>query len=376
MHAAMNVEHTPYEKCPNAALGCQAKFPQNELLTHLESCFFEKFRQQQRDLAVLKKAFTELFFKYTATQEHPQQRLIGVLSGPVTGIIQVDASVLCCSEDGVLVEITHDKGILGTKTAPVRKLYEHNGVLYTIHSDKVTAWRHAKTFGVATISDTDVKPFFQGPFANSIPPLCLLVKGNRMFIGAGSMVIINDIEKNEVISCKQLLSQNSQISYLSLVVDAKNNMLSLITAESDGIIKFWNSNLMLTEAIKAHARALTSMVLIPYGETQLLVSSSLDGYVRLWDIVSRNMVLEIPCISDVLAMKCRYTNNELIIATGHADGTARVFTVTRKSRLTFHTLHTIAAHDGGVSAIELNADGTLLTGGRRDFRVSAWKIVE
>ena len=75
---------------------------------------------------------------------------------------------------------------------------------------------------------------FATPF---LAPLCLLVKGNRMFLGAGSMVIIKDIEKGEIITCKQLLAQNSQISYLSLVADAKNNMLSLITAESDGIIK-------------------------------------------------------------------------------------------------------------------------------------------
>lgn len=74
--------------------------------------------------------------------------------------------------------------------------------------------------------------------------------------------------------------------------------------------------------------------------------------------------------------QCRYTNNELVIATGHADGTARVFAVTRKDDLVFRTLHTIAAHDGGVSAIELNADGTLLTGGWKDFQVKAWKVIE
>lgn len=74
--------------------------------------------------------------------------------------------------------------------------------------------------------------------------------------------------------------------------------------------------------------------------------------------------------------QCRYTNNELVIATGHADGTARLFTVTRKDGLAFRTLRTIAAHDGGVSAIELNPDGTLLTGGWKDFQVRAWKVIE
>lgn len=96
MHATMNVEHEPYVKCPNAPLGCQATFPQTELLAHLDSCFFEKFRygraihraampsppshaaatphrQQQNDLAVLKKAFSELLFKYTAAQGYPHR---------------------------------------------------------------------------------------------------------------------------------------------------------------------------------------------------------------------------------------------------------------------------------------------------------------
>ena len=57
--------------------------------------------------------------------------------------------------------------MLGTKTAPVRKLYEHNGVLYTIHSDKVTAWRHAAP-SIVTISETAVKPLLSAPFSNSI----------------------------------------------------------------------------------------------------------------------------------------------------------------------------------------------------------------
>lgn len=154
---------------------------------------------------MLKKAFSELLFKYTATQgfsspphgacvrpltrtaprrtppakthrhakrsrhgRHPARHIGGLVSPHLRRVLGAALiAVPSCSADGVLVEITHGKQVLGTKTAPVRKLYAHNGVLYTIHSDKVTAWRHTAA-SIATISDTDAKPFFQGPFANSI----------------------------------------------------------------------------------------------------------------------------------------------------------------------------------------------------------------
>ena len=64
-----------------------------------------------------------------------------------------------------------------------------------------------------------------------------------------------------------------------------------------------------------------------------------------------------------------------MIASGNADGSARIYTVSQEgNKFVFRNPKIFAAHQGGVSAITFKTPNLLLTGGKCDYKVKEWKL--
>ncbi|KAI8827897.1 WD40-repeat-containing domain protein [Chytridium lagenaria] len=82
----------------------------------------------------------------------------------------------------------------------------------------------------------------------------------------------------------------------------------LITAGKCGKIKAWNSQNYLVHEFNDHYNSITSLLLVericeaPFGTVPLLVSSSLDGTIRVWNFESGKCVYRYDTDSEVLGM--------------------------------------------------------------------------
>lgn len=182
--------------------------------------------------------------------------------------------------------------------------------------------------------------------------------------GAGRAVFaaIWDVASGEVVNTLDLLQlpvSSGQAQDETITFSPDGNRLAL-----SGII--WDPvNGQMLFPLLGHTQGLTSQVFNSDGTR--LITASLDGIVRIWDLSPQHELLVLSHPSSNFLWDVAFSPDGNYLATAGADKTAIIWDVSKGKKIV--TLH---GHTDIVNGIEFNADGSLLATSSADRTVIVW----
>lgn len=161
----------------------------------------------------------------------------------------------------------------------------------------------------------------------------------------------------------------SQVRIVTLDADEK----FMASGEDNGSIYIWDltNDKRLHLIADAHQSNVTSLQFYREGGELRLVSSGAEGTLRFWNPVSGEALQTIKTDQGQKdSVTClAFSRDEGEFATGHTDGTIRVWRTAR------HTLiETIMAHPGAIRGLSFNLDGQILASTGGDGTARLWRL--
>ena len=101
---------------------------------------------------------------------------------------------------------------------------------------------------------------------------------------------------------------------------------------------------------------------------RLLAAASLDGVIRLWQVVNGRLVRELP-EQEKAILAIAFSPDNALLATAGADQTVRLWRVADGK-----LMQTLKGHESIVGALTFSADGALLASGALDGAINLWQV--
>ncbi|MBN8618745.1 MAG: protein kinase [Anaerolineae bacterium] len=139
--------------------------------------------------------------------------------------------------------------------------------------------------------------------------------------------------------------------------------------EEDFNIHLWDSaSLEETAFLEGHTNYITGLAYSP--DNQHLVSASVDGTLRIWNLITRatDHTLQLDGFNPFIALA--YSSDGHTIASGGADGTIILWDAASGQRIS----DSIPAHTDGIRALSFSTDGKRLASASQDNTVSIYDI--
>jgi len=156
----------------------------------------------------------------------------------------------------------------------------------------------------------------------------------------------------------------------------------LASVSGDRTVRLWSvaSGQFLAERL-ADTRELHAVRFRPGGRTIVLATAGHDGRIRLWDVGEPSkpgQLAEWPAHAEpVYALA--FSPDGQLLASGGADRTIRLWRLDEEGEqgpasYRPQLLHTLHGHEGEVSSLAFDADGSILASGSHDYRVKVWSL--
>lgn len=220
----------------------------------------------------------------------------------------------------------------------------------------------------------------------SIPLPCSIFPAPHIVAAAVDSILVWSIRKGEIVArfSNAAIRNSTTVSALAVSPDG-----SLIAAGySDGSVRTWSVKLegncdILPEkepiaTFNGHRAHITAIAFESYRSSSekkppanRLVSASADGDVILWDLAGENGVFRVPAHSDVVTsvLLLEYASRDIIVSSSK-DGLLRIYDVD-----TQHCLQTVVGHRAEVWAMALDPSHSLLLTGSVDAEVRMFRFL-
>jgi len=155
---------------------------------------------------------------------------------------------------------------------------------------------------------------------------------------------------------------------LTVALNADNSRL--ISGSADQTLKLWNLNTgQLMNTLYGHEDRIRDVVISPDG--QQAISASSDTSIFLWDIVTGNITSSYHPVQDTLwAVDIHPDGNRALISTGFPENAIFEFDLNTREML-----HTMTGHEGTVSDVLYNRDGTRALSTSSDHTIILWDVI-
>ncbi|HET8640635.1 MAG TPA: P-loop NTPase fold protein, partial [Pseudonocardiaceae bacterium] len=162
---------------------------------------------------------------------------------------------------------------------------------------------------------------------------------------------------------RSIQTNGGAVLALTLVRDGTR----IVTGSRDGWLRIWHRFSAYSEALAGHREAVLALATIGDG---LLVSGGEDGTAQLWDIGRRKRVALAPIqLNDAINAVAPIPGGTRI-ALGGADGKIHLWDYSSSTASRIDAV--LDGHEGGVRALAVTADGSLIISGGQDGTVRAW----
>ena len=199
--------------------------------------------------------------------------------------------------------------------------------------------------------------------------------GKIIAAGCDGMTLAHDIDHDEV-RLWDITSPNNEIilsghdSAVYSVAFSPNSQI-LASGSTDKTIKLLNveaenKQTPLIKTLYGHTNAITSVTFHPF-QNNLLASSSVDGTIRLWNIITGECRIIQGHSNWVWSLA--FSPNGKILASASFDNSIKLWNVT-----TDECQKTFIGHHKEVYSISWNFDGTLLASSSADRTIKIWDI--
>jgi serine/threonine protein kinase len=126
------------------------------------------------------------------------------------------------------------------------------------------------------------------------------------------------------------------------------------------------SRIALAKTLKGHTQSIWSIAVDRKGET--LVSSSQDGTIKLWDLITGRLTRSFAAHADTVRSLSLSADGQTL-ASGNGDNTVKVWNLQTKE-----LQHTLAEHTAPVWSVALSRDGRTLISGSGDRTIKVWDL--
>jgi WD40 repeat protein/ankyrin repeat protein len=140
----------------------------------------------------------------------------------------------------------------------------------------------------------------------------------------------------------------------------------LASGSQDSTIKLWDSNGQHISTLEGHTSRVIRLTFRSDG--QQLASSSLDHAIKLWDLNGLCAIASLEESTYIYLVSCLSYCNDELLASGHDDGTIRLWDVDKQTVSTILKGHQYAIYDLATQ------DTSILVSGSRDKTLRFWDI--
>ena len=131
-------------------------------------------------------------------------------------------------------------------------------------------------------------------------------------------------------------------------------------------ITVWDvANVFLLGGLRGHTDSVTGLVFTD--DSTLLISSSLDGFIRIWSIAGLQETSFIEIGEGITSIAL--SPNQTTLAIGTQTGSIALWDLPTNTAIA-----TLSGHVGAVTSLNFNANGNLLVSGGDDFSVLLWDV--
>jgi WD40 repeat protein/serine/threonine protein kinase len=188
--------------------------------------------------------------------------------------------------------------------------------------------------------------------------LAFSADGQRLASGADD----SEIRVWDVTSRKTRTTFTGHQAPVSALVFVRDDKV-LASGDGSGVVRLWRPGTSRESVLRGHSGPITALAARGKGST--LVSASIDGSLRSWDLIGDEESSPLAGHAGA-ALAVAFSPDCKVIATGSSDASLKLWDVPgMKDR-------TLRSHSGGVRALAFSGDGQRLASGGWDGLVKLW----
>jgi WD40 repeat protein len=139
------------------------------------------------------------------------------------------------------------------------------------------------------------------------------------------------------------------------------------TAMGQGSLALASEVIVPTHSLPVHATNVLAVAFSP--DSERLITSSMDGMVRIWNVKSGKLIVSVSAHKDLI-IDVTFNSDGDLFATASADGTARLW-----ASGTGESVAVLTEHPAGVSRVQFSSDGVgFATAGQNDRTAKIWNF--
>lgn len=218
-----------------------------------------------------------------------------------------------------------------------------------VHLDKEN-WKNLTNFSllVNTVDDS---------IQNFGTTLCWLDDTKFITPGPNYSLLVNQLVDSKHSIVGVLIGHEESVC----AINYNKDLRLLCSASEDGIIRIFKGNSTNSlQVLSGHSLAITYLEWIKLDDKWYILSTSLDGTIRIWDFIN-NQTLAISCIADgqpiLYAASHVSPDKEVILATGDSSASVSIWNISC-DKIKQVGLYQHGRPDGHISHISWNLDGT------------------
>ena len=153
---------------------------------------------------------------------------------------------------------------------------------------------------------------------------------------------------------------------------------TIIAGTENNRIYIWNiaNQPKIVKTLTGHSDSIKAVTVSPDGK--LIASAGYDNTIKLWTM--QGELLQTIKAHDLAITSLAFASTsyqekskDYILASGSWDNSIKIWSIKDRGKIN-ELLHTLAGHQDGVTAIDINSQGTVLASGSGDRTIKLWHL--